>query len=48
VPIPFDTSDIRVRVREVETIGRDTAPSAGVEGELAERLVFTDTVELEV
>jgi hypothetical protein len=39
---------LRVRVREVEFIGRETSPSSfGGVGELDERVVFTDTVELD-
>jgi len=39
---------LRVRVREVEFLGRDTSPSSfGSAAELDERVVFTDTVELD-
>ncbi|WP_157744583.1 hypothetical protein [Micromonospora viridifaciens] len=38
--------ELRVRVREVEMIGRDTAPALGTVQELEERVVFTDTVVL--
>ena len=47
VPVPADTSGVRVRVREVEMIGRDTSPVLGSTGELDERVVFTDVVELQ-
>ena len=45
VQVP-DSDDVRIRVREVEFIGRDTNPALGTVGELQERVVFTDTVPL--
>jgi hypothetical protein len=38
--------EVRVRVREVEMIGRDTSPAFGTVQELEERVVFTDVVVL--
>ncbi len=46
VALPSGADSVRVRVREVEMIGRETALAAGTVGELDERVVFTDTVEL--
>ncbi|MEZ0447204.1 hypothetical protein [Cellulomonas sp. ICMP 17802] len=44
--LPNPGGTLRVRVREVEMIGRDTAPSLGTVQELEERVVFADTVPL--
>jgi hypothetical protein len=45
--LPEGDSGVRVRVREVEMIGRDTNPVLGSVGELDERVVFTDIVHLQ-
>jgi hypothetical protein len=46
VPLPAAPDGVRIRVREVEMIGRDTNLVLGSPAELDDRVVFTDTVEV--